>query len=258
MGKGAFAGFSLLNYAFSRRNGASKGIITSGLPVTSFRHRLKHSEFIVRIPALLISSFLRFCHVTTIWQREGMESLRADLAEGPVLMLAWHERLLMAPVHWPASEGQVSILCANSLDGRLSAATHRRFGQVPIEMADNVPNLAASRRILRRVRAGTSIGMTPDGPCGPALAVKDAALDWARIMQRPVYAYAYATKRHRRMGTWDRMILALPFTRGAFVLKRLTVDVPRKADAAQICELRHHMVSLLNDATRRADHLASR
>ena len=62
-------------------------------------------------------------------------------------------------------------------------------------------NLAASRVILRRVREGVSIGMTGDGPLGPShIAVKDPPLDWARVMKRPVYAYAFATKRHRISG----------------------------------------------------------
>jgi len=72
--------------------------------------------------------------------------------------------------------------------------------------------------------------MTGDGPLGPALAVKDAPLEWARVMKRPVYGYAFATRRHRILGSWDNMMLPLPFTTGRVVFARFDAEVVGKMD----------------------------
>jgi len=180
--------------------------------LSSFRKRLEHSRLLAGILAALVGCYLRLCNATTRWQVEGLDDLKADLAQGPVLLVMWHERSLMGPVHWPVKDGQLSSLYASSAIGRVSGAMQRQFGLQPMEMSNSQSNVTASRQILRRVREGVSIGMTGDGPLGPALAVKDAPLDWARAMQRPVYAYAFATKRHRRLNAWDRMMMPLPLT----------------------------------------------
>ena len=45
----------------------------------------------------------------------------------------------------------------------------------------------------RRAR-GSSVGLTGDGPPGPARVLKDAPLEWARATGRPVFVYAFAPR----------------------------------------------------------------
>jgi len=222
-------------------------------PVSSLRKRLEHSPLLARIIARLFGSYLRLCNATTTWQIDGLQDLQTDLADGPVLLVMWHERSVMGPVHWPVQHGQLSSLYARSAIGRVSGAMQRQFGLRPMQMSHKTSNVAASRQILRRVRDGISIGMTGDGPLGPALVVNDAPLDWARAMQRPVYAYAFATSRHRRLGSWDRMIMPLPFTTGTISFQRWQADVPRKPTPAEVADQRASLSALLNKTTAASD-----
>lgn len=219
------------------------------------RRRLEHSPTLARILARLAGGYLRLCQRTIHWQIEGLDDLTADLAKGPVLLVMWHERSLMGPLHWPVAVGQLSSLYASSPIGRVSGAMQRQFGLRPMEMAEGQSNVGASRVVLRRVQEGVSIGMTGDGPLGPALQVKDAPLDWARAMQRPVWGYAFAARRHRRLNAWDRMIVPLPFTRGAVVFRRLQAAAPRKPTPEELAHLRGQMAELLDQVAIRADRL---
>ena len=223
------------------------------IAVSPLRYRLEHSRALAWVLALLFGSYLRFCNWTTRWTVQGLDELKADLTEGPVLLVMWHERSMMGPVHWPVKHGQLSSLYASSPIGRVSGAMQRQFGLQPMEMADGQSNVAASREILKRVRAGVSIGMTGDGPLGPALEVQDAPLDWARAMQRPVYGYAFATRRHRLLKSWDKMMMPLPFTKGAVVFARWEHEVARKAELGDIGTARRSIVALLNRVNVRAD-----
>jgi lysophospholipid acyltransferase (LPLAT)-like uncharacterized protein len=204
----------------------------------NFRKRLESSDLLAGLLGRMVAGYLRLCNRTTRWTHVGRDDLQQALAQGPVVLVLWHEFSLMAPVHWPVKHGQLSSLRDTSPIGMVSGAVQARFGLDPMAMSAKMSNRAASREILRRVQAGKSIGLTGDGPLGPVHLVKDAALDWARATGCPVFTYAYATRRHKRLNTWDRIILPLPFTRGVSVYQRWAAAVPRRADHAALVTLR--------------------
>jgi lysophospholipid acyltransferase (LPLAT)-like uncharacterized protein len=224
--------------------------------MSPFRRRLEKSALLSRAIATLIGWYLRLCIATSKWETQGIDALKADMAEGPVLCALWHGRLMMIAPHWPRDTGSLSCLHDTAPIGRAAGALQAYFGLQPIEMSARRSNVAASRAVMKRAKEGVSIGITADGPTGPGFAVKDAPLEWARIMQRPIYGYAFATKRHRTLKTWDSMMIPLPFTRGAIVFDRLDVTVPRKATDAEIEAGRVAMTAELNRVTARADQMS--
>ncbi len=217
----------------------------------TLRQRIEHSRFLAWLLAAIAGSYLDLCQRTTRWEYRGLDQLKTDLATGPVLLLTWHGRSLMGPYHWPVKDGPVSTLYDASPIGRVSGALQRRRGLQPIEMSSKMSNLAASRVILRRVRDDVSIGMTGDGPLGPNQQMKAAPLAWARVMKRPVYGYAFATKRHKILGSWDKMMLPLPFTTGRVVFARFEGAVVGKADEAAQDALREFLDGIVAVADER-------
>ena len=225
----------------------------SPLPVPSLRRRLEQSEFLVRVFGAIGTGYLRLCLATTRWTYEGVDQVVAEAANGPVLYLMWHERSLFGPAHWPAAAGELSTLYAASAIGRVGGDMHRRFGRRPVRMSEKASNAQATREVLRRVKDGISIGMTTDGPQGPARVVNEATLGWAKAMGRPIFAYAYAVKRHKRLGTWDRLMFPWPFTRGHVVFVRWDGEVARKASADQMQAVKAGLEDALNTACEMAD-----
>ncbi len=221
----------------------------------SFRQRIEKSQRLARLLAAVAGAYLAFCNRTTRWQIAGVDDLRAALAKGPVLLVMWHERSIMGALHWPVADGQLSSLFDSSPIGRVSGALQRRVGLQPMEMSRSQSNRAASRTVLKRVGEGVSIGMTGDGPLGPALQVKDAPLDWARATGAPVFCYAFAATQGRRLNTWDKMLMPYPFGRGAYVFARFKAEVPRKPSADETTALREAMRRFMDETTARADRL---
>lgn len=222
------------------------------------RRRLENSKRLARLLATPVSWYLRFCMVTTRWQVEGLDALRADLADGSVLCVLWHGRLMMIAPHWPRDAGTLSCLHDSAPVGRVAGALQACFGLDPFEMSEKRSNLATSRAVMQRARDGISIGITADGPLGPGYAVKDAPLEWTRTLQRPVWVYAFATSRHRRLKTWDAMMWPWPFGRGAVVFARVDVALARKATKADIAEARAVLQAGLEGVTARADEIVSK
>lgn len=225
----------------------------SPCPVPSLRRRLEESEFLVRFFGAIGTGYLRLCFATTRWTYDGVDALVADATDGPVLYLMWHERSLFGPAHWPNAAGELSTLYAASAIGRVGGDMHRRFGRCPVRMSEKQSNAQAAREVLKRVRDGISIGMTTDGPQGPACVVNEATLDWAKAIQRPVYAYAFAVKRRRILKTWDKMMFPLPFTKGHAVFVKWNGNVPRRPTAADMEQARASLGETLNAAKAAAD-----
>ena len=212
----------------------------------NLRRRIESSDLLAGLLGRLVAGYLRLCNATTRWTRIGHDDLHVALAQGPVVLVLWHEFSLMAPVHWPVQHGQLSSLRDTSPIGMVSGAVQARFGLDPVAMSAKMSNRAASREILRRVQQGKSIGLTGDGPLGPVHVVKDAALDWARATGCPVFIYAYAVNRHKLLKTWDRMVLPLPFTQGVSVYQRWQSEVPRRVNDVTLAILKADLQQALD------------
>lgn len=221
----------------------------------SLRRRIEKSERLASALAWIVGGYLSLCNRTTRWQTEGLDELKAALDKGPVLVVTWHSRTLMPSLHWPLQEGALSTLHDKSPIGRVTGALQRRLGLKPMEMSRKRSNRAASREVLKRVHAGVSIGMTADGPLGPAMQVKDAPLDWARITGLPIFCYGFSTRRGRRLSSWDQMLVPKPFGKGAYVFAPFEGKAKRKMEANEREALRSDLQAALTAAAHRADQL---
>ncbi len=219
----------------------------------SLRKRLSRAPALIGIVGGLTTAYLRLCLRTTRWERRGEDELRTALAQGPVLVVLRHSRLMMAPLHWPKDVSDLSTLHDTSPIALVVGDTHKRIGLAPMAMSRRSSNLVMSRAVLKRLRLGISIGLTADGPLGPAEGINDPPLDWARITGRPVFFYAYSVDRQRRANSWDRLLLPRPWARGAVVFHRWDGTVPRKAEGPERETARTEMKAGLDAVTAEAD-----
>ena len=75
-----------------------------------------------------------------------------------------------------------------------------------------------------------------------------------RLTGAPIVPVAYATSRRRVLGSWDRFVVALPFSRGVFVWGT-PIEIARNADAAACEAARRALEDELNAVTLGADRL---
>jgi lysophospholipid acyltransferase (LPLAT)-like uncharacterized protein len=71
--------------------------------------------------------------------------------------------------------------------------------------------------MVRLARENCDIGITPDGPRGPAEVVKPGVATLACLTKRPVIPMAYSCSRFKRLSSWDRFMFPYPFSRAVFV-----------------------------------------
>ena len=142
-------------------------------------------------------------------------------------------------------------------DGRIIAGAVAYFGIGSIEGSTTAGGSAALRTMLRHVRAGASVGITPDGPNGPAMRASAGIVAAARLAQTPIVPMTYATSRRRIVDSWDRFHLALPLSRGVFVWGE-AISVPAELDEAGVETWRRIIEERMNALTAEADRRVGR
>jgi len=180
--------------------------------------------------ALLGASYLRLVRRTTRIERIGA-CLPAD--GGPVIYAFWHEQLAMMP--WVQFRPPTVVPISRSDDGEVTTRIFGHLGVEPVRGSSSRGGAAAARGLMRAAAAGRDMGVTLDGPRGPARVIQPGAVWIARATGRPLLPVSYACTRHRRLGTWDRMVLPVPFGRGVFAYDRL-LWVSRAGETAALQE----------------------
>src|SRR5262245_30543991 len=147
---------------------------------------------------------------------------------GPLVCGVWHGGLLIAAVGW-RDRGLV-IPVSLSRDGDRIDAVLRRLGFAPSARGSSSRGATALlRELIRRVRAGASIGMLPDGPRGPSGVAKPGIVALARATGARLVPVGVAARPAFRFGSWDRVRLPLPFARVRCVYGEPLV-LPRDAE----------------------------
>jgi len=144
------------------------------------------------------------------------------------------------------------MLISGHVDGRLIAGAVRHFDIDTVHGSSNDGGSAALRTMVRHLRAADCVGITPDGPEGPAMRASLGVVAVARLSGAAVVPLSYATQKRRILGTWDRFHLALPMSRGIFIWGE-PVEVTRDCDEAQMEACRVLVEERLNALTTEAD-----
>lgn len=225
----------------------------------SLRKRIADSERVNNAVAAILARYIAFCYRTSTWDRRGFEDLTAFLKTGePAVMCLWHQRLLMAAYLFDQDAARICSLNTTARAGMMAGRILEKLGFEVEAMHPTATNVTVSRAVLGRMKRGYSVGMATDGTSGPARKSKTHPLLWARSAQAPIYVVAYSGKRCIHLPTWDRMMLPVPFTSGALVIRRFEEDVPRKMDEAELEALRQKLDRALDAVTEEADRIAGR
>ncbi len=181
--------------------------------------------------AWLMAAYLRFALATIRWRHvdracaEAVWDASGD-RRGGVIVCFWHSRIALSPACWPLGRAQEPrALISLSPDGQFIAGAVQRLGfpairgssQKASDPTHDKGGATAFRDVLRWIRGGGGVAITPDGPRGPAETMKDGAPMLGRLSGAPVLFVGLAARPCLRLGSWDRAMIPLPFGRGAIV-----------------------------------------
>ncbi len=188
--------------------------------------------------------------------RSGSWRIEADAATWNLLtgrtgataiVVFWHEYLPAVPILWWRARRENPALSLHALisrhrDGRMIARVMRRWRIGSVEGSSARPGkidkggATALRSLVRLLRERRVVALTPDGPRGPRRVMQPGAAQLAALSGVPVVPIAIRVRPERRLRSWDRMLLPLPFSRGA-ILCGAPIGVGRHEAAAGLLRI---------------------
>ena len=225
------------------------------------------SPFVIWLLSSIFAAYSKLVFATLRMTEEGREQAetvwRRGREEGVGAILCfWHSRIPMSPLSWPqdlARRQDMRALISRSNDGEFIARTVEKLGFPAIrgssakktDLAKNKHGEQAFRDMVKWVKDGGGVAITPDGPRGPAEHMEKGTPSLARVTGAPVIFVGLAARPCLRLGSWDQTMIPLPFAKAAMVWDGPT-GAGRGDDPDRLAE---DWADRLSAVTRRAEAL---
>jgi lysophospholipid acyltransferase (LPLAT)-like uncharacterized protein len=145
-------------------------------------------------------------------RRSGGEEVASRVGQGlPILYALWHGHLLPGLIEHAGE--RAALLVSSSRDGEIITQVARAFGYDAIRGSTSRDAPGALRAIVRTLRGGRTVAVTPDGPRGPAHEFSPGPAIASFETGIPVTLVAVAADRAWYLRSWDRFMIPKPFAR---------------------------------------------
>lgn len=194
-------------------------------------------------------SYMNLCYRTTKWEEVNIEETRARIRETGGIAAVWHARFIMLPF---LPDQPTCVMIGMHRDAEYFARILKKFDIELARGSSSRGGTVALKHMVDYIERGYMAGMAPDGPRGPARQAKVGVVELARITGKPIFPLAYAVQRHKRMSSWDSMMIPMPFTKGMYICGE-PVWVEAEADHDAMEAARRQLEVELNRITDDAD-----
>jgi lysophospholipid acyltransferase (LPLAT)-like uncharacterized protein len=128
----------------------------------------------------------------------------------------WHGRMMLLPAINPPRK--MHVLISEHRDGKLISQVIHHFGQDTVVGSSSKGGAEAVRNIVRLLKKGDNISITPDGPRGPNQQAEAGIVTIAKLSGKPVLPATFYASKHKCLRSWDRFMVAKPFGRIVFCI----------------------------------------
>lgn len=181
----------------------------------SFSKRLLKHPRIQSILSLLLAGYIRLVMFTN--RKEFHIHPEAEIficGKKNAIFAFWHGRMMLLPaINLPR---KMHVLISQHRDGKLISQVIQHFGQDTVVGSSSKGGTEAVRNIVRLLKKGDNIAITPDGPRGPNQVAAIGIVTIAKLAQKPVLPVTFSATKYKRLRSWDKFIVAKPFGRIVF------------------------------------------
>ena len=129
------------------------------------------------------------------------------------IMACWHGELLMIPYAYTRYRKipNVKLMISDHFDGSLIAYTLSKFGFGTVRGSSTRNAAKALISSIRELKAGSDLGITPDGPKGPRHVVADGVVVMAQKASVNIVLVEIKPSSFWQLNSWDKFIIPKPF-----------------------------------------------
>lgn len=112
----------------------------------------------------------------------------------------------------------ISALSSPHRDGQLVADVLAHIGVERVAGSSSRGGMEAALKLVRLLRKGRHVAITPDGPRGPARVAKPGVVKIAKMAKAPIQPFAVRASSEWHFASWCTMRLPKPFAAVQFVV----------------------------------------
>jgi lysophospholipid acyltransferase (LPLAT)-like uncharacterized protein len=202
---------------------------------------LRRSTRIQELPALArvlvrLGSILVYLLCATLRYKVVDETgFFSDPFVRPGIILIWHNRILAMPVvfrrYYRKRKG-LQVLTSASRDGAYLSEFVRCFGMGAVRGSSSRRGGIALLDLVRSLRAGLDLCVTPDGPRGPRYSLGPGVLLLSEKCKVPLIPLQVEYSAFWRLKSWDGFAIPKPFSRVTVTSMPLIEIGPSENEAA--------------------------
>jgi lysophospholipid acyltransferase (LPLAT)-like uncharacterized protein len=194
---------------------------------TEVRQLKRGTKLLLWFAALLIKTYLGTLRCRIVDEAGFFQSTDPR----PVVALIWHNRMLgMAAAfmrHYPKRKGAY-ILNSASRDGAYGAELVRHLGVGSIRGSSSRRGAIALMDLVKKVKEGYDLCLTPDGPRGPRYKLSPGVILLSQHCQVPLVPLLFEFNSFWRLKSWDGFAIPRPFSRVDLTILPLIQVPPTK------------------------------
>jgi lysophospholipid acyltransferase (LPLAT)-like uncharacterized protein len=179
---------------------------------TEVRQLDRRTKLLIWFVAIVIKAFLRTLRCRIVDEAGFFQSSDPR----PVVALMWHNRMLgMAAAfmrYYPKRKGAY-ILNSASRDGAYASELVQHLGVGSIRGSSSRRGAIALMDLVKKVKEGYDLCITPDGPRGPRYKLSPGVVLLSQHCQVPLMPLLFEFSSCWRLKSWDGFAIPKPFSR---------------------------------------------
>ena len=204
-----------------------------------------------RLLALTGAAILKMLFLTLRLRIEDRSGVLKENGGSPVIVCFWHNRILGITFAfdriYPKKRNGVTVLTSPSKDGEILAQLVGAFDMKAVRGSSSRRGSSALLELVRLIRGGRDIAITPDGPRGPRYSLGPGIILLAQSTGVRIVPAHASFSRCVRMKTWDGFIIPLPFSKVSVTLDG-ALAIPGELTGEEFEEKRKNLEDLLKHA----------
>lgn len=232
--------------------------------------KITYSVAFQELICLIIMGYMKLVYVTSKKKFVNLDKLFGSTEISPPIIVAfWHNRLMMMPLIPHVRKKlypnyNFMTLASRHGDGRFVGRTMERLNLISIagssrdkRKASRGIDIGNFKKLFSGLKKGYSMGITPDGPRGPNQKIHGEIINIARISRAGILAGSYSASRFKKLNTWDKFMIPLPFSTICFYFDETPIYVPQDAGEEEMEQLRITVEKRMNFVQEESQNLAN-
>ncbi len=172
--------------------------------------KLSHTVIGRTLFSLFIALIIFVIGITVKWRHENEHIFRLlRNHKKPYIIVSWHEHIVGMTWNLPRP---ITTLNSPHSDGKILGKAVQLVGLNIVWGSSNKQALSGLRELANELKKGRSIGITPDGPRGPARKLAMGPVALSHLTGIDIIPVVFAANRQWRLKSWDKTRIPKPFS----------------------------------------------